>query len=206
MEKYSGTGVSASTPKNLLLGAGTIHKGLKFDKEKKKWNFEESLVGATSGGSKVTIAPEIFNPEIDNVMVAVKGMDFKLGEKASIEINWAELSAEMIRTMVIGQITSSEELADFDLIESAPEINEGDYWDNVAFVGQKTDKTNVIIILDNAFCTSGLEIDAKNKDTAKPKVTFECRQDPNGDTRILPYHIYYPKVTDIQETETHQEA
>ncbi len=189
---YTGTGVTPETPKNLLLGAGTIHKGLKF--ENGKWNFEESLVGATSGGSKLSIKPETFTPELDNVMVKVKGMDFKMGETANIEINFAELSTDIIKTAVIGVISEANTLPDFDLIESSPVINEGDYWENVAFVGQKTDGTNIIAILDNAICTSGFEIDAKNKDTAKPKITFECTQKPDGDTRILPYHIYYPKA------------
>lgn len=195
---YTGTGVSEKTPKNLLLGAGTIHKGLKYANG--KWNFEESLVGATSGGSKLSIKPELFNPELDNVMVKVKGMDFKMGETANIEINFAELSADIIKTAVIGVISKNKELPDFDLIESSPDIQEGDYWENVAFVGQKTDGTNIIAILDNVICTSGFEIDAKNKDTAKPKITFECTQKPDGDTRILPYHIYYPKTkqTEIQ--------
>ena len=204
---YTGTGVSEKTPKNLLLGAGTIHKGLKYANG--KWNFEESLVGATSGGSKLSIKPELFNPELDNVMVKVKGMDFKMGETANIEINFAELSADIIKTAVIGVISKNEELPDFDLIESSPNIQEGDYWDNVAFVGQKTDGTNIIAILDNVICTSGFEIDAKNKDTAKPKITFECTQKPDGDTRILPYHIYYPKTkqtNEVKNTEENQEG
>lgn len=204
---YTGTGASEKTPKNLLLGAGTIHKGLKYANG--KWNFEESLVGATSGGSKLSIKPELFNPELDNVMVKVKGMDFKMGETANIEINFAELSADIIKTAVIGAISKNEELPDFDLIESSPDIQEGDYWDNVAFVGQKTDGTNIIAILDNVICTSGFEIDAKNKDTAKPKITFECTQKPDGDTRILPYHIYYPKTkqtNEVKNTEENQEG
>ena len=204
---YTGTGVSEKTPKNLLLGAGTIHKGLKYANG--KWNFEESLVGATSGGSKLSIKPELFNPELDNVMVKVKGMDFKMGETANIEINFAELSADIIKTAVIGVISKNEELPDFDLIESSPNIQEGDYWDNVAFVGQKTDGTNIIAILDNVICTSGFEIDAKNKDTAKPKITFECTQKPDRDTRILPYHIYYPKTkqtNEVKNTEENQEG
>lgn len=52
-------GVTASTPKNIMLGAGTVHKNFKFDKENKKWNFAESIIGATSGGNKLSIIPEV---------------------------------------------------------------------------------------------------------------------------------------------------
>ncbi len=40
------------TPENIMLGAGTIHKGLKY--EGSKWNFVESLFCATSGGGSVS--------------------------------------------------------------------------------------------------------------------------------------------------------
>ena len=50
-------GITADTPKRILFGAGTIHKGLKYTSN--AWNFEESLVGATNGGSKLSIVPEL---------------------------------------------------------------------------------------------------------------------------------------------------
>ena len=68
-------GVTESTPKNIMLGAGTIHKGLKFAEG--RWNFSESLIGATSGGNKLTITPEITTVEVDGALVKVKGLDFK---------------------------------------------------------------------------------------------------------------------------------
>ena len=57
--EFKSSGVTEKTPGNIPFGAGTIHKGLKFDSGTKKWNFAESLVGATSGGSKFEIAPEV---------------------------------------------------------------------------------------------------------------------------------------------------
>ena len=62
MAKEGKSGVSANTPKNILFGAGTIHRGLKY--EGAAWNFADSLVGATSGGSKVSIKPEITKVEV----------------------------------------------------------------------------------------------------------------------------------------------
>jgi len=52
-------GITADTPKNILFGAGTIHKGLKYTAGasggKGSWNFNESIIGATNGGSKLAI-------------------------------------------------------------------------------------------------------------------------------------------------------
>ena len=42
--------VTSTTPENILLGAGTIHKNLKW--ETNKWTGE--IIGATSGGNKVS--------------------------------------------------------------------------------------------------------------------------------------------------------
>ena len=182
-------GVTESTPKNIMLGAGTIHKGLKFAEG--RWNFSESLIGATSGGNKLTITPEITTVEVDGALVKVKGLDFKTGEVAKLETNLIEITPELLKMTVIGQLGEST-LDGYDVIESKADIEEGDYFENLGFIGKKTDGTPIIVILDNALCTSGFEGEGKNKETTVVKCTFECYQTADADIRILPYHIYYP--------------
>ena len=185
-------GVTENTPKEILLGAGTIHKGLKFAEG--KWNITESLIGATSGGNKLSIVPEKLDVEVDGALVKVKGLTFKQGETATLETNLIELTPDIIKTLVIGEVVSQEDVEGYDLIESKADIAEGDYFENVAFVGKKTDGTPIIVILDNALCTSGFEAEGKNKTAAVLKATFECYADPTkGNLDKLPYHIYYPK-------------
>lgn len=193
-EELKNHGVTESTPKNILLGAGTLHKGFKFDNQTKKWNFAESLVGATSGGNKLSITPEIKTVEVDGALVKVKGLDFKTGEVAKLETNLVEITPELLKTTVIGELVESN-IEGYNLIESKADIEAGDYYENLAFVGKKTDGTPIIIILDNALCTSGFEGEAKNKENTVVKVTFECYQDVDGDLAKLPYHIYYPTPT-----------
>ena len=84
--KVGQNGATSTTPEKILFGAGTIHKGLKYA-EGSGWNFEETLVGATSGGSKISIVPEVTNIEVDGVYVNAKGLVEKTGEKASMELN-----------------------------------------------------------------------------------------------------------------------
>ena len=190
-EEIKSSGITEKTPGNILLGAGTIHKGLKFDKTTKKWNFMESLIGATSGGNKLDIAPELKTIEVDGALVKVQGLDVKQGETAKMEINLIELTPDIIEAAVIGQEGSSD-LEGYNLIESKSQIEKGDYFENIAFVGKKIDGNPIIAILDNALCTSGLSIEGKNKDAAVGKYTFECYQAITGDLTVLPYHIYYP--------------
>ena len=184
-------GVTASTPKNVLFGAGTIHKNLRHTDG--AWNFAESLVGATSGGSKFSIVPEVTPIELDGALVAVKGLNKKTGEVAEMEVNFAEFKSDLVATAALAEIVESD-VEGFDMIKSKSDIVEGDYWENIAFVGKLLDGTNVIFIMDNALCTSGLEVDAKNKEQTIPPATFACNADIDGELDKLPWRMYRPTV------------
>lgn len=240
-EEIKGHGVTGSTPENIFLGAGTLHKNFLYgyyepcesddvgalviiaDNDTPeagevklstaqarcattlkvgdyvlliadKWNFAQSVIGATSGGNKLMIMPEIKQLEVDGASVRVKGLDIKDGEKATLEINLVELTPEIIKTSIVGKFGTSD-ISGYDIIESKASIDEGDYYDNLAFVGKKTDGTPIIVILDNALCTSGFTLDGKPKDNAVIKVVFECTQALTGDLSVLPYRIYYPSAS-----------
>lgn len=192
MAKAGKTGVTTNTPKNILFGAGTIHKGLKYT-EGTSWNFDASIIGATSGGSKLSIVPEVTKIEADGAMVAVKGLSVKTGETATMEINLLELNKDIIKAAVFGKDGTSED-TNYDLIESKANIEEGDYFENIAFVGKNLEGDDIIVILDNALCTSGLELEGKHKEGAVGAYTFESHAELTSDLDTLPYHIYYPKA------------
>ena len=231
-------GITSETVKNIQFGAGTIHKGLKYDYVllkteptdfktayqkyytrtgneapysytalksaaqtfelnkyySKGWNFEESCVGATKGGSSVKIEPEFYTVEPDGSSVAVKNFKRKIGETATMDVNLLELNADMIKASVIGADGVSE-IEGMAVIESKDAIEEGDYWENIAFVGETLDGKNIIVILPNALCTSGLSIEGKSGEESVGKFTFECHGDSNDSLTTLPYKIYYPTAT-----------
>lgn len=192
-------GVTEDTPKNILFGAGTIHKGLKYTPGSGgsggSWNKEASIVGATSGGSKLSIIPEITNVEVDGVLVKAKGLAAKTGETASMEVNFAELTKDIIKSATLGNEGTSADATNFDVIESKSDIAEGDYWENIAFWGKTLAGEDIIAILDNVLVTSGFEQEGKNKEGAVGKYTFECYAELTGELDKLPWHIYYPKAT-----------
>lgn len=190
MAKEGKTGVTESTPKQILFGAGTIHKGLKY--EGSTWNFANSLMGATSGGSKLSIIPEVTPIEVDGALVPVKGLNVKTGEKASLEVNFIELTPDIIKAAAIAEAGTSDDTK-YDVIVPKANIAEGDYFENIAFVGKLMDGRNVIAILENALCTSGFEQEGKNKEGAIGKYTFECHAELDSDLDVLPWRIYYPK-------------
>ena len=239
MSVYGKHGVTSSTPKNIMFGAGTIHKNLTFtaltyaltsDTEINSshiyytrsgtspnyvytkvtspvkanlstyyeasggWNFASSIIGATQGGSKITIEPEFTDIDVDGALVLVKGLKVKTGETAKMEINFLELTKDIITDAIVGQTGTSVD-DDYYLLESKASLADGDYYDNIAFVGRTLDGRNIIVIMDNALCTSGFEAEGKNKTEAVGKYTFECHADLTDELDVLPYHIYYPKLT-----------
>lgn len=191
-EELKSSGITDKTPKNIMLGAGTIHKGLTLADG--KWNFEESLIGATSGGAKASIVPEVTDIEVDGALVAVKGLRVKTGEKASIEVNFVEMTPDILKMVTIGEVAESDEYEGYTEIRSKARIEEGDYIEKFAYVGKKTDGTPIIIIFDQCICTSGLEVEGKNKEAGVFAGTFECVADISPEADTLPWHILYPTV------------
>jgi hypothetical protein len=192
-EELKSSGITAKTPQNIMLGAGTIHKGFAFADG--AWNFEESLIGATSGGCKFSIVPEYMDIEVDGALVAVKGLKHKVGETATMEVNFVEMTPELLKMCVVGDEAASEEYEGYSEITSRARITENDYIENLAYVGRKTDGTPIIIIFEQAICTSGLEVEGKNKEAGVFTGTFECVADVSSEADTLPWRILYPTPT-----------
>ena len=185
------SGITENTPKRIMFGAGTIHKGLTYDADN-GWNFVETLVGATNGGSKFSIVPEIHKIALDGANVNVKGLTVKTGETAEMEINFGEFTTDLIRSAVLGVVNDFQD--DYEIISSKERIEEGDYWDNIAFVGRTVDGKAVIVIMENALCTSGFSSEGKNKTEGTTSIKFECHATLDEGQDKLPYYIYLPKV------------
>ncbi len=186
-------GITANTPKNILLGAGTFHKNLTFSGS--AWAGD--IVGATSGGGKVSIAGELMDIELDGALVKVKGLTIKQGGKAFMEVNYAEITTDILKMTTLFEEGTSE--ADgFTMLQDKPYIEEGDYLENFGFVGMTADGSKqIIVIFENALCTSGLELEGKNKENSVIKATLEACASIDGDLDRLPVKIYYPDVATV---------
>lgn len=181
-------GVTTATPENILLGAGTYHKGLKF--ENGAWT--GTCIGATSGGGKVTIEGEYLDIVLDGALVLVKGLTVKQGGKASIEASMAELSGDNIK-MATNFKKGESDAEGYDMFIDKAEIEEGDYIENFAFVGKTANGAkDIIIIFEYALCKSAFELEGKNKENSVLKVVLDAYAENAGDLDTLPVKIYYP--------------
>jgi hypothetical protein len=183
-------GVTAATPDNILLGAGTIHKNLVWDAESSAWKGD--IIGATSGGNSVEIKGEIVDIELDGALVKVKGLAVMQGGTGTMEVNFAELSVDVMKMGMIGEESESD-AAGYSMIQTKANISEGDYVQNFAFVGKTAnDAKDIIVIMENALCTSGLKIEGKAKENAVIKLTMEAYAENAGNLDRVPVRIYYP--------------
>jgi preprotein translocase subunit SecD len=171
-------------------------------------------VDLTGGTSIVYNMKQDQKPEVKDIRAALNSFDnatviqyqegvgdrtllVKTGETASMEFNFLEITKDVMKMALVGtDRTSADEK--FDLIESTAFITEGEYLENVAFVGQTLDGRNIIVIMDNALCTSGFESEGKNKEAGVFTCTFECHADLTSDMDTLPYHIYFPKSAEVE--------
>ena len=154
----------------------------------------ENVLGATSGGNKLSIMSEITQIEVDGALVKVKGLTQKQGETGTLETNLAQHTKESFIRAIIGKeqdslIKGYAQLTTKSLIEAS------DYLDNIAYVGTMSDGTECIVIMENALCTSGFELETKNKETAVLKAVFECNADFDDAHDTLPIYIFVPNKT-----------
>lgn len=184
-------GITTATPGNILLGAGTYHKGLKFSGD--KW--DGTCIGATSGGGKISIKGELVDLEIDGALVKFKGQTVKQGGAASMEINFAELSTDVLKMGALFE-EGSTDATGYTMLQDKPNIETGDYVDNFGFVGVTADGSKqIIVIFESALCTSGIELEPKAKENSVVKLTLEAYADNAGDLDTLPVKIYYPTAS-----------
>ena len=178
--------VTDKTASNIMLGSGVVCYGLKYTTD--KWTYD-GVFGATNGGSKVEIKPEQKDLEIDGILVKTKGLTVKTGETATLTTNLAEITSENLAMVSTGVKKKDSTVTGFD---------EGDYIENLGFIGYTIDGQPIIIKFDYAICTSGLSFDTKNKEQTTVEATFECVADLGAkDLTTLPWHIYKKSVSQV---------
>jgi len=192
------TGYTKNTPDSFLLNAGAWVRDLDWDKDTSEWSYD--LIGATSGGSKITLKNTYRQVPIDGIFTTPVGADMIESAEATAELNFIELTLINLKTVLLAssEVSDGEKFpAGFTIIKPKDKIGVSDYTKNMAYIGtiSGSDKP-IIIIFDYAICTSGLEVEPKDKEEAIYTVTFEARTSPdNLDTMALPVTILYPEIT-----------
>lgn len=189
---YAKSGVTANTPKSVIFGAGVYAQNLPWGTVPTEEEVLQGLIGATNGGGKVTITPELIDLELDGALVRVRGLTQKAGEVAEMETNMAEISADYL-AKAVGGVASVTEDGKFDVIDSKAKIEDSDYYTGFGYIGQMLDGRALMVIFKNALVTEGMEMEAKNKEQVTIPTKVACFADAGTDLEKLPYRIYIEK-------------
>lgn len=184
-------GITETTPSELMFQSATIYKNLKFATN--EWAGE--VLGATSGGSKFSLVEEFADAEVDGALVKVKGLKVKTGETGTLEVNMTEFKEDVVKMALHLVEDATKTASGYKAYKTKALIDKAtDYLENIAIVGWLTSGKSVIFILPNAFCTSGIEVEPKDKEQATFTLTFEAHADITDDLDHLPVEIYYPEA------------
>ncbi len=195
------TGITSGTPSKIVFGAGVFFQGVSYDEKvaPTEQEIKAAVVGATQEGGKVTITPTFFSPELDGAYVAVKELQQKIGETATLETSMVEISPEYMAHAVIGEINNSTD-GNYDVITSS-ELRSGHFYTGFGYYGELLDGRPFIVIFKNALCTSGFASETKNKENSKFTGTFECQSDIAYGVEKLPYALFVRKSTGWQSVQ-----
>lgn len=153
------------------------------------------LIGATQGGTKVSIVPEYTDIDVDGILVKMEGLTRKIGEKGTMEAQVLDVLGDNIRLALNGTLsystTDSAGGSQSTVCTTKSSIDSGDYITNLALVAPLISTGKYVkVIFKRALCTSGFEIETKNKEVTVNKYTFEaCAELSNENVDTLPVEI-----------------
>lgn len=157
------TGITADTFERLLYDQGIVYVDYGLGGER--------LIGATRGGNKLEIIPEIRKMPFDGAPGDVKGDKRKTGVSVKLIVNVAEWATNNILMALAGSESSAD--ATHDIITCDRNIQAGDYFSNVTIILDKSATTQPFKVeISNALALTGLTVDGKEKDEAVNTVEF----------------------------------
>ncbi|MFC5587554.1 chitobiase/beta-hexosaminidase C-terminal domain-containing protein [Sporosarcina soli] len=189
------TGLTEDSFKHLLIGPGAIMADFDLDEfdpdDESTWGIP---LGATKGGNKFFYDTEYHVAEPDGTLGAIKGMEWLIAANGRIETQLMEMSKRTMNNSM-ANFNLKTYNARYDLFEHNGEIAPTQYR-TIALVAELIGSRDpIIIILENARVTTGVEVDLNNgKDDVVIPTTFEARYDPGAPTKV-PVKILYPKLS-----------
>ncbi|MEG0418550.1 hypothetical protein [Gordonibacter sp.] len=170
-------------------GAGTFNYGATIGTDGTLTS-EGTVFGATKGGGKVSIKPNLVPLDFDCRNVKAVGDYVKAGEEATMEAPFTELLAADVAKYLIGTVTDKTTAK---IVESSEVVADGHYIKGLAYIGRSASGKKMIVVFDNAICTSGIELEGKKAEQGAPTVTFECLAAAGTTEDKLPWHVIWPK-------------
>lgn len=182
------TGFTNNSTNHFIVDAGAVYLNVEFDDS--TGEFTGDLLGATSGGNEFVVNQEVREIEVDGLKGRGKGLQAVTFMNPDLTVNLKELSAKNLATIIAGgEVREGNEF--YDVLTSKGKIEDSDYIDSVALVGNVTGSDKpIVIVLYNVLSIEGLEMSFEDDNEVVVPVTFGGHYD---ETQEVPYRIFLPK-------------
>lgn len=166
--------VTASTPANIVIGAGDVY-------------VDGSVVGATQDDNVFRIDREYAVPDLNGTKGALVNTDFIVKSEALMETTIPEISESIMAVMWPGSTSTDGDGGSVIIDETgSSRIPASDYHDWELRIPGLT--MNFSFQLDNAINLGKIEMSAANKANMKPRLELHSRWDPD-DLTVSPHRI-----------------
>lgn len=182
------TGFTNGSTNHFIVDAGAVYLNVEFNDD--TGEFTGDLLGATSGGNEFVVNQEVREIEVDGLKGRGKGLQAVTFMNPDLTVNLKELSAKNLATIIAGgEVREGNEF--YDVLTSKGKIEDSDYIDSVALVGNVTGSDKpIVIVLYNVLSIEGLEMSFEDDNEVVVPVTFGGHYD---ETQEVPYRIFLPK-------------
>lgn len=189
------TGLTANTPKNLIIDAATIFTDFKYEAA---GGFSGTSLGATSGGVKVAIEVPKRKIEVDGAAIMdVKGLLAVESGKCVITAPLKEFTAANLARSINGEIKdalATEAPAGYKKVTSRRYIDDAAYTASVGVVGRLAGTGEpVIFVAHNVIATNSMELDFKDGEEAviEQELTAHASID-QVNAGVFPWEVFFP--------------
>lgn len=185
------TGVSTSTPTNILVDAGVVY--VNYGEAT-----DERMLGATRGGATFTVNQEFRSVQVDGVPGPIDSLTRIINLEVILTARMLELSTENLLMAFPGAdaidyvATPPVTPADQKTIRRANNVRASDFLSNVAIVGTIQGKdTPIVIIVYNALMADNFALSTVDDDEAVVELNFRGHFSTT-DLDNEPWEIRYP--------------
>ncbi len=184
-------GITADTYKRFIIDAGAVYTGFT--------DFASlgALLGATKGGSQLTIEQEVKDMEVDGARGPVIGSRRITMVKAVLTVNFIEHTLANLKRALVGS-TSAVFVIDWDAITRDLVIADADFLTDITIVGEVSGTSDGMAIkLDNTLADGNFELTFADKEEGIVTMVFTSHFDPvdlAAGTDTEPWTIYWPNT------------
>lgn len=197
------TPVTAETFKDLNFNAGMLLKNFDFASATDATSLmalivsaevqRDSWLGATKGGINVQENKSYWSPSMDGRRMPFKGEKQFDTAEPKVTGTLVQYTPRNVKA-ISGAAEITGENTNVVKVQPLANIREGDYFDNVVFVGNVGSDGLYVAEIKNALCTSGMNSQSTDKDIGTMPFEFTAHADSPVFTEELPISYYFFKM------------